>query len=420
MKMYNFRIYPREKHQKKIFHTFDICKDVWNLMLETRTNSWKNNKVSLQDSDTRKLVSRENGKQEWKEVYGHVLQNQSKRLQDSFNAFFRRVKNHEKKKGYPQIKKRVFSITYPDHQGVGYKIIGNRLWVSKIGMIPIKLHRNIDGQIKTLTIKRLRSGEWYASFAVDKEENKIDKIDISKPVGIDVGLKTFAFLSDGTQYLHPKHLHHSEKRLKLFQRRVSRKVKGSHNRRKARFKLAKFHQYIANQRKDFLHKVSREIADKYTFIAVEDLNIKGMVKNHCLAKSINSSGWNMFVQMLSYKGSVYKTEPFTPSSCICSNCGMRNDISLADRIFHCRGCGFTMDRDYNASKVTLQSALSQNGYSNYIQINDTEGYSEISTSEDFQPLRFSSKKKTASRKNDSETKKEENKKSSSSKKPHDK
>jgi putative transposase len=183
-KNYNFRIYPKEKHQKKLFLNFDICKDVWNALLQVRSDVWKNDKISLQDKDTRKIVSRKNGKEEWKNVYGHVLQNQSKRLQDSFNAFFRRCKNHEKKKGYPKEKNRVYSITYPDTHKIGYEIFGKRLWVSKIGMIPIKLHRKIDGKIKTLTIKRLRTGEWYAIFAVENNEEKIDKIDISKPVGI--------------------------------------------------------------------------------------------------------------------------------------------------------------------------------------------------------------------------------------------
>jgi putative transposase len=417
-KNYNFRIYPKEKHKKKLFNAFDTCKDVWNHLLETRIETWEKDKIYLNNYNCHKLISRKNGKEEWKKVYNHILQNQSKRLDDSFKAFFRRCKTKQKQKGYPQFKKRLYSITYPDKYKVGYEIIGNRLWVSKIGLIPIRLHREIDGTIKNLTIKRLRTGEWYAIFSVQKEENKIEKIDISKPIGIDMGLKTFAFLSDGTQYLHPKHLQQSEKRLKLFQRRVSRKVKGSNNRRKARYKLARFYQHIANQRKDFLHKVSIEIGKKYSFIALETLNILGMVKNHHLAKSINSSGWNNFQRMLEYKGNVVYIKPFTPSTCICSNCGIRNEMKLSDRIFNCSNCGLTIDRDYNASKVILQSALNQNGYSNYIQLNDTVGYTEIKTSEEFSPLSFYVKHKKESRNVESEI--EKDKKLSSSKKSNGK
>lgn len=407
MKNYNFRIYPKKKHESKLFLTLNICTDVWNTLLNARSLAWKNNKERLKDKDTRKIISSKvNKKNIWNKVFNHVLQNQSKRLDDSFKSFFRRCKEYTKKKGYPKIKDRVHSITYPDQYGQGYEIIGKRLWVSKIGMIPIKLHREIDGKIKTLTIKRLRTGEWYAIFAVENNEEKIDKIDISKPVGIDVGISKFAFLSDGTQYLHPKILAKSEKRLKVLQRRVSRKVKGSNNRRKARFKLARWHQHISNQRKDFLHKVSHEIANKYTFIAVEDLNIQGMVKNHHMAKSIYDSAWGTFIQMLSYKGNVFKTNPFTPSSCICSLCGVRQEMDLSDRVFSCKNCGLVIDRDYNASKVTLKSALSQNGYSNYSQLNDTVGYTEIHKSEEFSPLSFYVKRRKESGNEESEIKKD--------------
>jgi len=214
------------------------------------------------------------------------------------------------------------------------------------------LHRVPKGKIKTMTIKRNCAGQWFAVFSCEAETQKVTHPSKER-IGIDVGLENFATFSNGETISNPRFLVKSEKRLKRLQRRLSRKKKGSKNRRKARFKVAKQHIKVTNQRNDFLHKLSRSLAFKYSVIAVEDLNIKSMVRNHYLARSINDASWNSFIQMLSYKavicgGQLVKVEPMMTSK-TCSKCGNIIEMTLGRRNFKCLKCGFVCHRDLNAS-----------------------------------------------------------------------
>jgi len=359
---FRYRIYPSQKQIVKLNKTISDCCFIYNKLLESKINAYKKDKTSLSQFDLNKLV-----KEFDVPVHSQVLQNISKRINDSFNHFFRRVKEKKGKAGFPRFKNlNIYkSLTFPQS---GFKFVSDkRLFISKIGNIPIVLHRVPKGKIKTFCIKRTAIG-WFAIFSC--EDVPIERIEVpDNHIGIDVGIESFAVLSNGTKIENPKFLIKSEKKLAKFQRRLSRKKKGSSNRGRARFKVAGLHQRIFNQRQDFLHKTSFTIIKQFKIISVEKLAIKNMVKNHYLAKSINDASWGCFVQMLSYKvektgGQLVRVSPRNTSR-TCSQCGNIQDMPLADREFKCLKCGFACHRDLNASIVI-----------------DTAGQAEISSSEE--------------------------------------
>lgn len=361
MRAYKFRIYPSRKQQKKIQKNFDICKSVHNQLLELSIKKYKNEKKGLSKYYMDKTNT---GKHQ--EVYSQVIQNVSDRVSKSFQNFFRRVKDKScKEKGFPRFKSSVKSITYPQNNG-SFKIVNKRLSVSKIGNIPIIKHREVKGEIKTLTIKRNKSNQYFAIFTCEEYPSK--RIKTKGSVGIDVGLETYATLSDGKTIDNPRCLRESEERLKKLHKKLSRKKKGSNNRNKAKLRLARQYQKIENQRTDFLHKITSNLSKKnYRTYKIEDLKITNMMKNHHLAKSIADASWGTFVNFLSYKvvtngGQVIKVEPKYTSQ-DCSSCGHRMKISLHQRIFCCDSCGLKIDRDFNAS----------------ININGREGHSRTYT-----------------------------------------
>ena len=353
---FRYRIYPSKKQINRLNKTISNCCFIYNKLLESKINAYKADKTNLSQFDLNKLT-----KDFDIPIHSQVKQNISKRINDAFKHFFRRVREKKGKAGFPRFKNvnSYKSITYPQS---GFKFKSEkRLFVSKIGNIPMVLHRVPKGKIKTLCIKRTAIG-WFAIFScqdVPIEEIKVE----NNHIGIDVGIESFATLSDGTQIENPKLLRKSEKRLATLQRRLSRKKKRSINRRKARFKVAKLHQRIFNQRQDFLHKTSFKIIKKFKVISVEKLTIKDMVKNHYLAKSINDASWGYFVQMLSYKvertrGELVRVNPKNTSR-TCSRCRAIQDMPLSKRDFKCLSCGFVSHRDFNASLNIDRAGLVQ-------------------------------------------------------------
>lgn len=360
LRMYRYRIYPSQKQKEKIINSLKTCKTIYNEILAMSIDSWKFGKVSLHKFDLNMYLT---GK--YPKIHSQSKQNVCDRVHKAFANFFRRVKDKScKKKGFPRFKSRVNSLTFPQS---GFKLISDkRIKLSKIGNVPIVLHRVPKGKIKTLTIKVNKVDQCFAVFSCEIDTKKIEHTS-KKMIGIDVGIENFATLSNGETIANPRLLIQSEKRLKRLHRRLSKKKKGSKNRRKARFRVARQYLNITNQRNDFLHKLSRSLTLRYGIIAVEELNIKNMVKTHWLAKSINDASWGAFISMLSYKavtsgGQVLKNPKTKGSSHRCSSCGEYIDMPLSRRKFSCK-CGNVLHRDHN-------SAL------NHIQ--DTAGLAEIS------------------------------------------
>ncbi len=346
LRMYKYRTYPSRKQNARLINSLKTCKQIYNELLALSIDSYKFGNVTINKFDYNNFL-----KGKFMDVHSQVVQNVSDRVHKAFANFFRRVKDNScKKKGFPRFKSRVNSITFPQS---GFKFISNKhIKVSKIGNLLIILHRVPKGKIKTLTIKQNKSGQWFAIFSCEVDIPQINHPSTEK-VGIDVGLESFATLSNGEFVSNPIYLVKSEKRIKVLQRRLSRKVKGSANRRKARFRLAKQHIKVANQRSDFLHKLSHRIAKSFAFIAIEDLKVANMVRNHHLAKSISDASWSFFFNCLSYKavmcgGKVEKVNPRNTSK-TCSKCGSVMEINLSQREFLCYKCGFACHRDLNAS-----------------------------------------------------------------------
>jgi len=343
--MYQYRIYPSQKQKVRLINSLKTCKAIYNELLELSITTYKKTKKTLRKFDYNKIIK---GKYS---VHSQVAQNVSDRVHKAFSNFFRRVKDKScKKKGFPRFKSRINSITFPQS---GFKLLSDRrLKLSKVGSVPIILHRIPKGKIKTLTIKQNKVGQWFAIFSCEVIDKAV--IHTSKDsVGIDVGLENYATLSNGEVVTNPRHLIQSEHRLKLLQRRLSRKKKGSANRRKARFRLAKQHLRIVNQRADFLHKLSKTITQKFAIINVEKLNITSMLKNHWLAKNIEDTSWNTFIKNLEYKAvtsgsKLVKINPRNTSK-TCSKCGTITEMPLSKRNFLCPKCGFACHRDLNAS-----------------------------------------------------------------------
>jgi putative transposase len=285
-------------------------------------------------------------------VYAHILQDVLHRVDKSFKAFFRRVKNGAEKVGYPRFqgRNRYDSFTYPDPYGAGYKIEDGKLHLSKIGAIRIFLHREIEGKIKTCTIKR-DGDQWFASFSVELPDPEPKEIKTS--IGVDVGITTLATLSDGTKIENPKTLNKYDSKLRKAQKHLSRKKKRSNNRNKQRIKVARIHRKIRNVRKDVLHKASRILADTYDQVIFEDLQIKNMVKTHHLARSIYDASWGMLINFTTYKaeyagGVVGLVNPRRTSQ-ECCVCGNIQPMPLSQRVYVCSACGNTIDRDHNAA-----------------------------------------------------------------------
>lgn len=241
----------------------------------------------------------------------------------------------------------------------GFSILQDRLRLAKIGKIKIVLHRKIEGLVKEIHIKRDSTGKWFA-IIVTTTTNKITNT-INKPIGLDVGIKNFVYDSDSHVVEHPSILKQSAKKLGKAQRILSRRIKGSHNRYKQRLKVARIHEKIGNQRKDFLHKLSRQYINKYNPIFVEDLKIDNMIRNQRLSKSIADSSWSTFFNMLQYKaenaGIVFRKVLPHGTSQKCSRCGEIVEKTLAIRMYCCLSCNLNIDRDLNASINILQNGL---------------------------------------------------------------
>ncbi|MBE3557634.1 MAG: IS200/IS605 family element transposase accessory protein TnpB [Ktedonobacteraceae bacterium] len=359
MKNVQYRIYPTKNQLKKLEATLEECRWLYNHLLAKRKELYEQTGKSLSLFQQQASYPRlKEQRPSLSGVHSQVLQNVAVRVDLAFKAFFRRCKAGEKP-GYPRFKGkgRYDSITYPQS---GFSLTHDqRLCLSKIGSLKMVYHREIRGTIKTCTIHHSSTGKWYVTFSCEVEPQRLPEN--MAAVGIDVGLKTFATLSDGTEIANPRFFHQEEKALAKVQRKHARLAKGSAERRKHRKAVARVHERIKFRRENFTHQQSRKIVTAYGFIAVEDLHVNRMVHHHCLAKSIADASWSAFFAQLSAKAEeagrqFVKVNPASTSQ-TCSHCGHRQKMPLDVRIFDCPCCHVHLDRDLNAAKNILGLGL---------------------------------------------------------------
>ncbi len=364
---YRYRLYPSRAQEQKLLAALDSCRWLYNHFLE-RLNRKENGKTPRRYKLQATLPKLKRERPELKQVHSKVLQMVLHQLYSNLRALAE-LKRNGRKVGRLRFKGRGWFKSFTYNQS-GFKIIeghGKRreLRLSKIGEIPIVLHRELDGGVKQVHIKRERSGKWFACFSIEVDETqKVKKI--SKPVGIDLGITHYIADTDGNFVEHPHNIAKSEWRLKREQRRLSRKKRGSKNRVKQRLKLALAHERIRNQRLDFLHKLSRHYINSHDFIAVEDLGVKELIEMAHNGKNRADAAWATFLHMLTYKAEragrwVEKVEPWGTTD-RCSRCGEVVEKPLWARVHRCPKCGLELDRDLNAARNILQDGLKKIGW----------------------------------------------------------
>lgn len=357
-KTFKYRIYPTKAQERVILETLEHCRFLYNRLLGERRESYEKFRHTLSAyTQINSFPVRKEAIPELKTVHSQVLQDVARRLDKAFQAFFRRVKSGEKP-GYPRFQptQRYHSFTYPQ---AGWKVSNRTVTLSKLGDVKIKLHRPVEGTIKTATVIA-KNGRYYVAFSCEIEQGMLPA-DTRPAVGVDLGIKHLAITSDGEFFPTPKYLRKSERKLKRLQRQVSRRKKGSQRRKKAIRQLARAHEHVANQRADNAHKVSRTLVSQYGIIAFEDLKILNMTQNHHLAKSIADAGWNALVNFTTYKAEsagcrVVLVNPRNTTQ-ECSRCHALVHKELKDRIHHCPHCGYVQDRDINAAENILARAV---------------------------------------------------------------
>jgi putative transposase len=345
---FKYRIYANKQTLEKAEQWLDLCRWLYNTALEQRILAYRQNRKSLSYYDQQnELPKLKHEMPEYKDIGSQILQDVLHRLDKTYKAFFRN------KFGFPRFRGKnrynSFTLTYQQ----GWKLQDKYLYISKLGVFKLKLSREIQGTIKTITIRKLLTNKWHVCFNCGNIPIK-ELPKSNKSVGLDVGISSFCVDSDGKQTSNPLYLRQAEAILRRKQRILSRRKKGSKHRAKARLLVAKAHEKIQNQRRDFLHKTANYYIENYDVIYIEDLNVKGMVQNHHLAKSINDSSWGAFANMLTYKAEgagreLVKVPPQNTSQ-LCSNCGLKVEKNLAVRVHQCPYCGLVLDRDENAAK----------------------------------------------------------------------
>ena len=357
LRAYKYALFPNEEQRTVLEKTFGCCRLIYNTGLETKNTAYRMRGVSLgyfelnkQLTDTKQEVDFLN------EVPAQALQMSLRHLNNAFTNFFRHGAS------FPRFKSKHRKQSFQLPQGVKCDFENGKVFLPKCKWVDCIFSRQFVGQIKTTTVSRTPTGKYFVSILVDipVRATKPKPINPATAVGLDLGIKTFLVTSQGEEFENQKFLSRNLKRLRVEQRSFARKQKagpsgGSANREKQRMVVAKLHEKIRNQRNDYLHKISTQLVNEYDTICMEDLNVKGMVKNHCLARAIGEQGWSDFKHMCEYKCETYgkhfiQIGRFQPSSKMCSVCGITNhQLTLKDRQWTCHSCSTIHDRDVNAA-----------------------------------------------------------------------
>ncbi len=351
-KMVQYRIYPTKKQEQQLNAILEECRWLYNHLLEKRRDSYEQTGKGLtcyEQQATYPLLKQERPSLDI--AHSQVLQNVAVRIDLAMQAFFRRCKAGETP-GYPRFKgrHRYNSFTFPQVPS-GCSLKDGKLFVSKVGKIKMVLHRDLKGILKTCTISKSSTGKWYACFSCEVEPERLPEN--REIVGIDVGLKTFATLSDGQAIENPRFFRTEEQALAKVQRKHGTLEKGTPERRKHRKAVARVHERIKWRRQNFTHQNSRKVVNQFGIICVEDLLVNRMIHTHCLAKSIADASWSAFFAQLSAKAEeagrqCTKVNPAYTSQ-TCNQCGHRQKMPLSERIFDCPCCHAHLDRDLNAA-----------------------------------------------------------------------
>ena len=357
LRAYKYRIYPTEVQKVLFAKTFGCCRFVYNWALNLKITAYKERKETLGNVYLTNLMKSElKAEHEWlSEVNSQSLQSALRNLDTAYTNFFRNTKAV----GFPRFKLRKDrqSFLCPQHCRVDFE--KGTVTIPKAKDISTVLHRKFNGTVKTVTVSMTPSGKYFASVLVDTaiQELPATPMQGDTALGIDLGIKSLAVCSDGRTFGNPKNLQRSLDRLKLFQKRLSCKQKGSSNRNKARIRVARLQEHIANSRKDNLHKITYALThdSQVRTICMEDLNVKGMQLNHRLAQAVGDASFGMFLTLLEYKCGWYgvnlvRIDRFAPSSKTCGKCGyIYKRLKLSERSWTCSECGAHHDRDFNAA-----------------------------------------------------------------------
>ena len=365
MKAFKFRLYPTIDQSNQLNQHIGSCRFVYNWALDQKVKTYEQIGKSISRFDLNKLIPNLKKQNPWlEEVNSQSLQGMTKQVESAFTRFFR------EKNGFPKFKSKknpIQSFPIPQHYNVDFE--NNTVKIPRIGEIKAVIHKKFKGELKTASISKSWTGKYYISILVeDGKEFPVKQVfSESTTIGVDVGITDFAVISTGEKVENPKYLKNSLKRLKVLQKRVSRKQNGSKNREKAKQKLAVLHEKITNQINDFQHKLSFKLVSENQAIAVENLNFKGMIKNHHLVQDIFDSMWSSFVTKLEYKSewlgkTILMIGKFEPSSKICHICGYHNsELTLKDQEWKCPDCKTKHDRDINSAiNIKKFSLIDQN------------------------------------------------------------
>ena len=355
---YKYKIKPTMKQQHQLQQVFGCTRFIYNWGLDIKSKYWSIEHKTISYFELAKKLTelKKNEKYKWlKQIPAECLQQSLRNLDNAYTQFFKGIKS------FPRFKTKKNSKNCAKYtQAIYFDFDKWKVKVPKCGWVKLCENKTFDlssSKIGTLTVSRDKCGEYWCTIVVDDNAPQKSKTKISEEtsVGIDLGIKDYAILSDGTKYSNPKYYENNRLKLKVLQQKFARTKKGSNRHEVMRLKVARQYKKITNSKIDFLHKLSTDLIRRYNTICLENLNVEGMMKNHNLAMAIQSASWSEFVSQLKYKAewegkNIVFIGRFEPSSKTCSKCGyVKHDLKLSDRIYVCLECGNVIDRDYNAS-----------------------------------------------------------------------